>query len=66
MHVSFNEIHTWYNKHFSYIAAFLFWLSICKMEKLEMKEVIKLFCKKGMPPKEGRILLLIAQYQNGQ
>ena len=25
---------------------------ICKMEKLEIKAVIKYFCKKGMPPKE--------------
>ena len=25
---------------------------ICKMEKLEIKAVIKCFCKKGMPPKE--------------
>ena len=25
---------------------------ICKMEKLEMRAVIKYFCKKGMPPKE--------------
>ena len=25
---------------------------ICKMEKLEIRAVIKYFCKKGMPPKE--------------
>ena len=25
---------------------------ICKMVKLEIKAVIKYFCKKGMPPKE--------------
>ena len=24
----------------------------CKMEKLEMRAIIKYFCKKGMPPKE--------------
>ena len=29
MHVVFNEIHTGYSQHFSYIAAFLFWPSIC-------------------------------------
>ena len=26
--------------------------NICKMEKLEIRAVIKYFCKKGMPPKE--------------
>ena len=25
---------------------------ICKMEKLEIRTVIKYFCKKGMPPKK--------------
>ena len=25
---------------------------ICKMEKLEIRAVIKYLCKKGMPPKE--------------
>ena len=25
---------------------------ICKMDKLEIRVVIKYFCKKGMPPKE--------------
>ena len=25
---------------------------ICKMEKLEIRAVIKYFCKKGMPPNE--------------
>ena len=25
---------------------------ICKMKKLEIRVVIKYFCKKGMPPKE--------------
>ena len=25
---------------------------ICKMEKVEIRVVIKYFCKKGMPPKE--------------
>ena len=25
---------------------------MCKMEKLELRAVIKYFCKKGMPPKE--------------
>ena len=26
---------------------------ICKMEKLEIRAVIKYFCKEGMPPKEN-------------
>ena len=45
---------------------------ICKMEILEIKSVIKYFCKKGMPPKTihedymetlGRSLLLITQWK---
>ena len=43
---------------------------ICKMEKLELRAVIKNFCKKGMPPKKihddfmeilGKDLFFIAQ-----
>ena len=26
---------------------------ICQMDKLEIRAVIKYFCKKGMPPKEA-------------
>ena len=41
---------------------------ICKMEKLEIRAVIKYFCKKGMPPKEihavdrSKVVLLFVDY----
>ena len=48
---------------------------ICKMEKLEIRAVIKYFCKKGMPPKEihedfmetlGKESLSYSTVKNGQ